>query len=138
MGLVIRPAGAADEAALRSLYDWLSLETLHTANVKIAYGPTASDPGTLGSTLPEYLTLVPLAVGALDTLDLVAKLDSWIKSRHRKEGVVVSNSRGESVVITAGDDGTVAKVAQLLAAEDPDAGDGSPAGDEGSGHGRTP
>ena len=132
MGLVIRPAGGQDEAALRSLYDWLSLETQHTANVRIAYGPTASDPGTLGSTLPEYLTLVPLAVGALDTLDLAAKIDSWIKSRRRKDGVVISNSRGESVVITTGDDATVAKVALVMAAEDPDA------LDEGSGRGRTP
>lgn len=117
MGLVIRPAGEADEVALRSLFDWLSLETQLTANVEVAYGPAAPDDSVLGSTPPEYLTVVPLSAGALDTLDLVAKIDGWIKSRHREEGVVVSNSRGETVLITADDEGTVAKVAMVMKAE---------------------
>lgn len=139
MGLVIRPAGEADEAALRSLYDWLRLEPRLTANADIAFGPAGSDRDALGSNLPEYLTLVPFALGALDTLDLVAKIDNWIKGRHRKDGVVVSNSRGESVLIITDDTDTVAKVALVLAAESEDsAGQGSPDGHEGSGHGQTP
>jgi hypothetical protein len=138
MDLVIRPAGETDEAALRSLYDWLHLESRLTANADIAYGPTGVDEGTLGANLPEYLTLVPLALGALDTLDLASKIDGWIKSRRRKDGVLISNSRGESVLITTDDEGTVAKVALVMKAESTDSGDGSPTGYEGSGHGRTP
>ncbi|MFL6110815.1 MAG: effector-associated constant component EACC1 [Catenulispora sp.] len=138
MGLEIRPAGESDEATLRSLYDWLRLEQGLTANAEIAFGSTDSDEGTLGASLPEYLSLLPFAIGVIDALDLVASIDRWIKARRPPEGVVLANSRGETVLIKTSDDHTVAKVADLLAAEPAGSGDEVPDGLEGSGHGRTP
>lgn len=117
MEITLRLDGPADEAALYSLRDWLADDEELRRIADVGFGPEGSPEGGLsGALLPEFIRLLAQAKDYLDAADLVALLWRWSKTRDGREGVVVANGRGDSVVIKSDDAETIARVAEILAA----------------------
>jgi hypothetical protein len=115
MEIVLRLEGPADEDDLLALRDWLTDDEELRRTADIGFGPDGAPKGMSGALLAEFIRVVSETDAALRAAHMVAVVYQWIKSRNRSEGVELSNSRGDVVLIKSDSAETIAQVAAILA-----------------------